>query len=209
METGKRAEFPLVTAIIAAVNVTVFLISDLILYQKQDMIAFYMALNPFLVLEKNEYWRIVTSMFYHFGIEHLMSNMFMLLVLGTLLEPFFGRVRYAVLYFASGIIASGVSILYNTLVLRESGSLVFCAGASGAIYGLIGAFVAIFIFRGKQLSVQEKSRMVFAVFFLLFGGLFEKGVGHDAHFGGFFAGILLGSVYCFLLKRKVFSDKQK
>lgn len=202
METGKRTYFPLVTTVIVAVNAIIFLVSDLLLFRKQDLIAYYMALNPVLVLKGNEYWRIFTSMFYHFGIEHLMSNMLMLYLLGTLLEPFFGRIRYAFLYFVSGISASVVSILYHTFVNRKNGAFVFCAGASGAIYGLIGAFVAILLFRRKQLSMQEKKRMIFAVFFLLFGSISETGIGHDAHFGGFFSGLLFSSIYCFLLFKK-------
>ena len=159
METGKKANLPLITTIIVAVNVIVFLISDLILFNRQDEIAFYMSLNPVLVLNGGEYWRLLTSMFYHFGIDHLACNMLMLFLLGAILEPFFGRIRFFVLYFVSGLVADAASILYNGIIRGESGRFVFCAGASGAVYGLIGAYAAIFLFQRKQMPAQVKGRL--------------------------------------------------
>lgn len=201
METEKKANLPLVTVVLAGINIVLFLIVDLFLFRRQDEIAYYMALNPVLVM-RGEYWRLFTSMFYHFGIDHLVCNMLMFFILGSILEPLFGKVEYGVLYFVSGLAAGGTSFLYNGLIRGEEGAYVFCAGASGAVYGLIGAYVAIFLVNRKALSSREKNRLVFAVAFLLFGGIFETGVGHDAHFGGFLAGLLLGSLYCILKKRK-------
>ena len=201
METVKRTKLPLITTILVAVNVVVFLVSDLFLFDRQEEIAYYMALNSFLVF-KGEYWRLLTSMFYHFGMDHLVCNMLMLVVLGLMLEPFFGRIRYLVLYFVSGFVADGASILYNSIIRKESGAFVFSAGASGAVYGLIGAFAAIFLVQRERLSSQEKQRLAFALLFLLLGSIFDTGVGHDAHFGGFLAGIVLGVIYCAGMKKR-------
>ena len=202
MERGKYTKLPLITIAIAAVNIILFLVFDLFLFLKQDEIVYYMALNPVLVVEGKEYWRLITSMFYHFGIDHLMCNMMMLYVVGGMLEPFFGRVRFLFLYFATGIIADGASILYNSVIRSDSGRFVFCAGASGAVYGLTGAFIAAVLFRRKQLSVHEKRQLLLAVFFLLFGSIFDTGVGHDAHFGGFFGGLIIGSIFCIIRRKK-------
>lgn len=201
METEKKAKLPIVTVVLAGINIVLFLVADLFLFGRQSEIAYFMALNPVLVM-RGEYWRLFTSMFYHFGIDHLVCNMLMLFLLGSMLEPFFGKVRYGVLYFVTGLAAGGASLLYNGLIRGEEGSLVLCAGASGAIYGLIGAYAAIFLAQRKTLAQQEKNRIFFAVAFLLFGGIFDTGVGHDAHFGGFIAGLIFGSVYCILKKKK-------
>ena len=201
METEKKANLPMVTFVLAGINIVLFLIVDLFLFHRQSEIAYFMALNPVLVM-RGEYWRLFTSMFYHFGIDHLVCNMLMLFILGSMLEPFFGKVRYSVLYFVSGLAAGGASLLYNGLIQGEEGKYVLCAGASGAVYGLIGAYAAIFLAQRKTLTQQEKNRLFFAVAFLLFGGIFDTGVGHDAHFGGFFAGLLLGSIDCIRRKRK-------
>lgn len=201
METEKKANLPLITVVLAGINIVLFLITDLFLFRRQSEIAYFMALNPVLVM-RGEYWRLFTSMFYHFGIDHLVYNMLMLFVLGSMLEPFFGKVRYGVLYFVSGLAAGGASLLYNGLIRGEEGMYVLCAGASGAVYGLIGAYVALFLVQRKSLTAPEKNRLLFAVVFLLFGSIFDTGVGHDAHFGGFVAGLLLGSLYCVQKKRK-------
>lgn len=201
METEKKANLPLITVVLAGINIVLFLVVDLFLFRRQSEIAYFMALNPVLVMQ-GEYWRLFTSMFYHFGIDHLVYNMLMLFVLGSMLEPFFGKVRYGVLYFVSGLAAGGASILYNGFLRGEEGMYVLCAGASGAVYGLIGAYVALFLVQRKSLTGPEKNRLIFAVAFLLFGSIFDTGVGHDAHFGGFVAGLLLGSLYCVQKKRK-------
>jgi len=208
METEKKANLPLVTCVLAGINIVIFLVVDLFLFRRQNEIAYFMALNPVLVM-RGEYWRMITSMFYHFGMDHLFCNMLMLFVVGSLLEPFYGKVRYGVLYFVSGLAAGGASLLYNGLIRGEEGKLVLCAGASGAVYGLIGAFVAIFLVQRKALSAPEKNRLLLAVAFLLFGSIFDTGVGHDAHFGGFLAGLLLGSLYCVQRKRKRSDDRNR
>lgn len=205
METEKNVKVPLVTLVLAGINVILFLAVDLFLFRRQDEIAYVMALNPILVMQ-GEYWRLITSMFYHFGIDHLVCNMLMLLVLGVDLEPLFGKVRYGVLYFISGLVADGASILYNGFIRGEEGMFVFCAGASGAVYGLIGALAAVFFVNRKRLPAGEKKRMVFAVAFLLFGSIFDTGVGHEAHFGGFLAGVLLGILYS--ARRKNLTEDQ-
>lgn len=202
MEMEKRTRIPLITMLFVAANVIVFLISDLILFHRQDEIVYYMALNPTFVLDGGEYRRLFTSMFYHFGIEHLTSNMLMLFAMGTVLEPFFGRLRFTVLYVASGLIGSVVSVLYNGVLLGGENRFVFCAGASGAVYGLIGAFTAIFLLQRRKMPESEKRRLLLAVVFLLFGSIYDTGVGHDAHFGGFAAGLLLGLCFCILRKRE-------
>ena len=134
--------------VLVVVNVMVFVIVDLFFFKKQDEIAYFMALNPLLVFKKGEYWRMITSMFYHFGTEHLVCNMLMLFFVGRLLEPIFGSLRFFVLYFVSGLVASGASLLYNGIIIRDRSPFVFSAGASGAIYGLVGAF-AVFFLAGK------------------------------------------------------------
>ncbi len=202
MERGMKAKLPLFTIAIVAVNVLLFFTFDLFFFRNREEIVYFMALNPVLVVEKKEYWRLITSMFYHFGIDHLMCNMLMLYVVGSILEPFYGRGLYLLLYFATGLIADGASILYNSVIRGAEGAFVFCAGASGAVYGLMGAFIAAVLFRRKQLSVQEKRQLLLAVFFLLFGSIFDTGVGHDAHFGGFFGGLLIGSISCALRRKK-------
>lgn len=202
METGNKAKLPLITIVLIAVNTVVFLCSDLVFFDRQEEIAFYMSLNPVFVLKHEEYWRLLTSMFYHFGIDHLIFNMFMLYMMGAILEPYYGRIRYTVLFFVSGLAADAASLLYNGVFAAEEGAHAFCAGASGAVYGLIGGFAAIYLFHRASLPAWEKGRIVLAVLLLLFGSIYEEGIGHEAHFGGFIGGFLLGCVYCLMIKKR-------
>lgn len=196
MNTEEKFKLPLITTVLVAVNVVVFLIVDLFFFERQEEISYYLALNPALVLKRGEYWRLFTSMFYHFGMDHLMCNMLMLYLVGMMLEPFFGRFRFFLLYFVAGLLADAASIIYNSLIVSENAWVVFGAGASGAVYGLLGAFVAAFLFRKDRIPAEIRRRFPIAIAFLLFGSIFDTGIGHAAHFGGFLAGLLLGLVYC-------------
>ena len=83
-----------------------------------------------------EWYRVITYLFLHSGIEHLMNNMLVLYFLGNALEHYIGKIWYVILYFFSGIIAAMGSVLYNTEYL-------VCVGASGAVFGLFGALLIL------------------------------------------------------------------
>lgn len=202
MDVQEKRKLPWVTTILVAVNVVIFLLTDLVFFGEQDRIGYYMALNPVLVTKYGEYWRLITSMFYHFNIEHVLFNMLSLYFVGAMLEPFFGRVRFAILYFASGLLADVATIIYNSLIVRENAEVVFSAGASGAVYGLLGAYVGIMVYFRERLSKGDRIRIPLMVLILLFGNISQEGVGHEAHFGGFIAGALLGLLYCMYLRKR-------
>nr|WP_054752968.1 rhomboid family intramembrane serine protease [Piscibacillus salipiscarius] len=86
--------------------------------------------NPFIA--QGEYWRIITSMFLHIGLIHLLMNMIALYYLGEVTEKIYGTKRFLVIYFIAGIFGSIASFATNDSV---------SAGASGAIFGLFGALL--------------------------------------------------------------------
>ena len=134
-------------------------------------------------------WRLLTCMFLHIGIIHLAFNMWCLWDLGQVAERIFGRAWFLVLYLASGVCGSYLSLLWNPM--RNS------AGASGAIFGICGALIAAFKFghlgfdptrvRGLLRSVS-----LFAIYNLLFG--LAGGINNMAHLGGLIGGFLIGFV---------------
>ena len=136
-----------------------------------------------------EWWRLVTALFVHFGILHLVFNMWALAAFGGLAERLFGIANFLFVYFVAGIAANLASI-----TLRPD---VDTAGASGAIFGILGALLAAY-WRNKgtlPLSIvrsEAAAAFVFAGFALL-GGLFYKGVDNAAHVGGLVTGLLLGT----------------
>ena len=87
-----------------------------------------------LVLGNQEYYRLITSMFLHFGFSHLMNNMIMLFFLGSILEEEIGRFKYLFLYFASGLAGNVLSAAMDL----KTGEFVVSAGVlSGAIFGVL------------------------------------------------------------------------
>ncbi|HXZ14222.1 MAG TPA: rhomboid family intramembrane serine protease [Candidatus Sulfotelmatobacter sp.] len=137
-----------------------------------------------------QWWRLLTSVFVHFGIIHLLFNMWCLWDLGLSLEPLMGRRAFALMYLASGIAASTVSLGWNQW--RVS------AGASGAIFGVAGALVSYLILKKAPLPKETlrrrlKSLAVF-IFYNLFYGALRFGVDNSAHLGGLIAGMILGAL---------------
>ncbi len=94
-------------------------------------------------VEQGEYWRLITAGFLHAGFFHLLFNMITLYILGTLLEPVLGHVRFGLIYFVSLLAGS-----FGALLLQPTAPTV---GASGAIFGLMGAAVIVMRHRGMPL----------------------------------------------------------
>jgi membrane associated rhomboid family serine protease len=143
-----------------------------------------------------EWWRALTSTFVHFGIIHIVFNMWCLWSLGSTLELFMGRKAYTVIYLLSGLMASLTSIAWNPW--RVS------AGASGAIFGVTGAFVSYLYFKKApmdpgQVRQKLKSLFIFIGYNLLYGA--AGNVDNSAHLGGLVAGLILGSLAPAILRR--------
>ena len=98
-----------------------------------------------VAVEQGEYWRLVTAGFLHTGMLHLLFNMFGLYILGGLLEPAVGRLRFGVIYFVSLLAGS-----FGALLLEPTAPTV---GASGAIFGLMGA--AVVVMRNRGINPME------------------------------------------------------
>lgn len=98
------------------------------------------AYTPYIV-EKGEVYRLFTSMFLHFGIEHLVNNMLVLFVLGSRLEQVIGKIRFVLIYLLGGIAGNILSLV---LELRSQEFSV-SAGASGAVFAVMGAMIYVVI----------------------------------------------------------------
>lgn len=139
------------------------------------------------IIEGHEYYRIFTCLFLHFGITHLLNNMVMLGALGWNLELEIGKVRFVIIYFASGIIGNIVSLFYDLTLEQPAVS----AGASGAIFGLMGALLYVVIANRGRLGRLSGRGMLVMVALSLYFGLTSTGVDNLAHIGGVVSGFLL------------------
>lgn len=143
------------------------------------------------VLEDHEYYRMITSMFMHFGFEHLFFNMILLYYMGTVLEKGLGEIRFLLLYFISGLIGNVASLIWYTQIDRMAVS----AGASGAIFGLVGAALYLVIKHKGYYRGIDIRRLVLMIGVNLYNGfVVQSGINNAAHVGGLVSGFLLGVV---------------
>lgn len=138
-----------------------------------------------------QYWRLLTSMFLHGGVLHLVMNLLGLFQLGTLYEAMFGTRRFVFIYFVTGIAASITSML-------RMPPDAFSVGASGAIFGILGAFI-FSVKRSPRYRNLASARGLVAqcVFWIIANiliGLRIPQIDNAAHIGGLAAGLLLGAL---------------
>ncbi len=140
-----------------------------------------------MVLE-GQYWRLFSSIFLHFGFEHLAYNMFSLIFLGDILESIVGPVRYLVIYLIGGLGGNALSLFMSV----EGNVTKVSAGASGAIFAVAGAFFYIAIRNRKRFGKEAMQRLGIMVVLMIMQGLVDRGVDQSAHMGGMITGFLMG-----------------
>ncbi|HEX2855550.1 MAG TPA: rhomboid family intramembrane serine protease [Opitutaceae bacterium] len=190
---GATGPWSSVTNLIIAANFAVFVVMGFFgagWFEPASMRPYvlYVANNAGATTD-GEWWRIVTCMFVHYGLIHLLLNLWALFQTGHFVERLLGRTLYTLAYFGSGIIASFVSLFWN-------GDKVWSAGASGAVFGVYGMLLG-FMVREKQAVPKSvfqpmlKSTLMFAGYNLLYA-LANPRIDNAAHVGGFVAGMALG-----------------
>jgi len=189
-----RYSVSIVNACLVGINIVVFLIMDL--FQLSDKMLDQGALYWPMIIYEHQYYRLITCMFLHGGIDHLLNNMLVLFFIGDKVEKIIGKTKYLILYFGAGIIAGVCSMRYNMDRMLITRSI----GASGAIFGVVGAIAYIVIInRGRLKDISSRQILLF-VMLSLYGGFTSQGVDNIAHVGGLLAGGILTAI---LYKRSV------
>lgn len=190
--------FSLCNTLMIILNMAIFL---LFRYTKvlggQEAVVSAGALSWYFIKMDSQYYRLLTSMFLHSNWSHLMNNMLVLLFVGDNLEREAGKLRYLVIYFGSGILAGITSISYNMwkeYAASSYGHITFSIGASGAIFGVVGAMLWIVIINRGRLENINTRQMIMFVLFSLYGGITNSRIDQAAHIGGFLAGFVLAAV---------------
>lgn len=177
-----------VSPIIFYINLFVFLglclaNFSIVQFSTRSVLAFGANFAP--LVENGEWWRFFTSLFLHLSIPHLLFNSISLLFLGRFIEPLLGSVVFLVVYLATGLCASFASFSFNDNVIS--------AGASGAIFGLFGVFIALLLSKMVRPDLRKQLlQNVAGILALNLGmGLFLP-VDNAAHIGGLVSGTVLG-----------------
>jgi rhomboid protease GluP len=141
-----------------------------------------------------EWWRLLTCCFIHIGIIHLIMNMYALMYIGVLLEPYLGKSRFLAAYLLTGIAASVTSITWHPNTVS--------AGASGAIFGMYGVFLAMLTTNVIEKNARKTlltSIGVFVAYNLAYG--MKGGIDNAAHIGGLVSGMVIGYAFIPGLKK--------
>lgn len=182
-----------VTTILIIINVALFLLETKDGGStKTETTLKYGALYP-PYIRQGQYYRLFTSMFLHFGVYHLLFNMYALSVTGPAVEYVCGPVIYLIIYLLSGLIGNIATLLYYQKTGRNSIS----AGASGCIFGLLGACLVLAI-AGYGFSLR--SILITLVINLVYG-LSSKSINMVAHAGGFVGGAAITAVILMIMGR--------
>ncbi len=174
-----------INTIIIILNIVIFIYS---LAAGNTFVAKYDHRSDLLVAGL-DYYRIITSMFLHSDLEHLFSNMLALFFVGANVEHDIGHIPYVILYFLSGIAGNLVSTYYDCL----TGQFIPAIGASGAVFGVVGAVVVIVFFGRKKLRKGSNLmlRLGLMIALSVYSGFTADNIDNAAHIGGLIGGILI------------------
>lgn len=192
--------YPIFTIVFALINLCIFLYMDLFTnpLNKLTILGNY-ASEWGQVLNHNEFYRLLTSVFLHFDFSHLANNMISLLAIGYHLEPIMGHFKFMLLYLISGIGASLTSVLYHATENVPAIS----AGASGAVFGIFGAYAIYSLFdMMNRRNVSFSKIIVFSVL-MLYNGMINESVDNAAHLGGIIFGSIIAFICCICSKNKI------
>src|SRR5690606_14045681 len=195
----KPTEGYLISPILININLLVFITMlasgvHILMPESQDLLKWGANFRPMTL--GGQWWRLFTACFLHIGILHLLLNMYALLYIGLLLEPYIGKTRFLAAYLISGIAASMTSLWWHDLTIS--------AGASGAIFGMYGVFLALLTTNLLDKSVKRvvlTSIAVFVGYNILNGMRADSGIDNAAHIGGLISGLIIGYVFVPSLKQ--------
>lgn len=184
------------TPIIIDLNVLIFILmvlngADFMSPSGEILLQWGANFRPYTIA--NQWWRLLTACFLHIGILHLFMNMYALLYIGILLEPFLGKTRFLTAYLLSGLTGSLLSLWWHDATIS--------AGASGAIFGMEGVFLALLTtdLINKEARKDLLSSTVSFIGFNLAFGLMGM-IDNAGHIGGLLGGIAVGYAYVPVLK---------
>lgn len=148
------------------------------------------------IVENGEYWRFLSAAFLHFGFMHLLHNMFMFACIGPYLEKAMGHVRFLLLYLLSAL--AGTMLSFASMRLETGEGAGVSAGASGAIFGVMGGLFWVVIRNKGKYEGMTFRGFVIMIVLCLYYGIATAGVDNWAHIGG----ILMGFLSAIILYRK-------
>ena len=180
LEKVFKSKVPYVTYFLIAINI-IFFIVPFLFGQSNNIIERFCIHGP--SIRAGQYYRLITGIFLHAGIFHLGFNCYSLYVIGTQIESFLGKVKFILIYLFSGLMGALFSMIFN----GSTGSI----GASGAIFGLMGALVYFGYYYRVYFGSVLKTQIIPLIVLNLVLGFIQAGIDNFAHIGGLIGGIMI------------------
>ena len=175
---------PVVTYIIMTICILLFALMYILGNGSEDIgTLLYFGANLDSLVKEGQIYRLFTCMFLHIGMWHLICNMYSLYVIGKEIENLYGKVKYIIIFIGSGIFGSILSMAFTHNTVS--------AGASGAIFGLLGSLLYFGYYYRAYLGNTITKSILPVIFINLIIGFVSSGIDNAAHVGGLVGGILL------------------
>ena len=175
---------PIITYTLIAINVVIFILMYVLGNGSTDNATLvYFGANNAELVRSGEFYRLITAIFLHIGVIHLLFNMYALYIIGPQLESFYGKAKFLTIYLVSGIIGN---LLANIFEVNTLG-----AGASGAIFGLFGALLYFGYHYRVYLGSVIRTQILPVIILNLLIGFTTPAISSSAHIGGLIGGILI------------------
>lgn len=178
-----KPKLPIITYAIIIINTIIFLATYL--FGNGSTNAYTLVkfgANHRMLIQAGELYRLVTSAFLHIGLMHLLFNNYALYVVGPQIESYLGKVKFIIIYLFSAISGSLLSVLFNNGI---------SAGASGAIFGLLGSLLYFGYHYRVYLGSVIKSQIIPLILINLLIGFSSTGIDNAAHIGGLVGGVFV------------------
>lgn len=179
-----RRLYPVVTALVA-VHIIIFLAINLPIFPRQSIFEKLAGVN--VLIQMGEYWRLVTPIFVHMSFTHVLFNSFSLVLFGPALERALGKFHFILVYLVCGI---GANIA--TLILKPP--YYTHIGASGAIFGLFGIYLAIILLKKESMPQQGKQVILPIAALGVMMTFLQANVNVTGHISGLITGLIIGAI---------------
>lgn len=176
---------PIITYILLAINIIFYFLMELAGGSTNSEVLIKFGAKENILIWAGEYWRLITPIFLHIGVTHLILNSWSLYVFGPLVEKVFGRLKFLIIYLLAGLIGSIMSVIMTPNL---------AAGASGAIFGLMGALLYLSYYYRDAVNRHFVINLVLVILFNIYYGFTNAGIDNYAHLGGLFGGLITSTI---------------
>lgn len=190
--------YPVVSTIII-IHIVLWLIQDFLMLPIGNTL-YQLGAGSNYHIAQGEYWRLITPMFFHAGLMHMLFNSFSLVLFGPALEQMLGKTKFVLAYVGAGIVANIASFIFGHAIYTH-------VGASGAVFGLFGIYIFMRFFRKHLLDYQSSQMITVIIVIGLIMTFLRPNINVYAHIFGFIGGFVIAPLV--LRKTKPYSPWQR